>query len=57
MDLIKLNKLNFQTRSLEFGQQSQSLDCEKRRLEYKVEILKYPKIVCEFIIASYSFSA
>ena len=57
MDLIKLNKLNFQARSLEFGQQSQSLDCENRRLEYEVEILKYPKIVCEFIIASYSFSA
>ena len=40
----------------EFGQQSQNLDFENRRLEHKVEILKNPNNVCECIIALYSFS-
>ena len=56
MDIIKLEKFIFQSKKFQFGQQSQGVDSENRRLKYKVEILKYPKNVCEFIIALYSFS-
>ena len=39
-----------------FGQKSQNLDCENKRIELKVEILRNPNNVCECIIALYSFS-
>ena len=32
------------------------MDCENRRLEHKVEILKDPNNACECIIPLYSFS-
>ena len=38
------------------GQQSKNLDCENRRLEHKVEILKDSNDVCECIIALRSFN-
>ena len=40
---------------MDFGQQCKYYDCENRKLEHKVEILKDPN-VCEFIIVLYSFS-
>ena len=57
MDVIGLDKSNFLKREVwEFGQQIKNLDCEKRRLEHKVYILKYPNDACESIIALYFFS-
>ena len=56
MNIVKLNKSNFlQEEVEEFGQQSKNLDCDNRRLEHKVEILKDPHGICECIFALCSF--
>ena len=57
LDIVKLNNFVFLKKEVEeFGQQSQNLDCENRRLEHKVEILKNPNNICECITTFYSFS-
>ena len=57
MDIIKLKKFNFLMKEVaELGQLSKNLDCENRRLDHVVEILKNLNDVCECIVALYCFS-
>ena len=50
MDVVKLNKFKGVE---EFGQQNENLDCENRKVEHKVEILKDPNDVFECTASFY----
>ena len=57
MDIVELNKLNLLKKEVDkFGQQRKNLDCENKRLEHKVEILKDSSNVCDCITDSKPYS-
>lgn len=52
MDIVKLNEFNLLKKEVDqFGPQSQTLDCENRRLKHLVKILKNLNDVYKCIIA------